>query len=369
MKDEQQTNNLSALQVSYLESMQRGSGRAADQVVQQALDSGTLAGDVYLNIFQPTAYAIGRLWQNNQFSVAQEHLATAIIERQMGELHPLFRPPQPRPNRPHTLVIGCVPNEQHRVGARMVADFFEADGWEVHYLGAAVPLASLVEMAKELQADLIGLSAQMIYHVPHISEFAHELNRHSLDNIPVMVGGMPFVQQPELGNTLNVRFSAADARQAVDRANRLFAAPGATAAPPHPPQAVALATLEACQQARERIIQYAANRALERDSEVAGLGSRAEQIITAGFEFTTHMLETAMALQNTTLLEQQLARGNQRRPHDGITPAHLLNRFRLYADAVNYVLPPDQAAAVNQYVHWMIARQQEIVDQSRNSNP
>jgi len=81
------------------------------------------------------------------------------------------------------------------------------------------------------------------------------------------------------------------------------------------------------------------------------------------------MLETAMALQNTTLLEQQLAWGNQRQPHDGITPAHLLNRFQLYAEAVNYALPPDHAAAVNQYVHWMIARQQEMVDQSRNSNP
>ncbi len=369
MKDEQHTTSLSVLRISYLDAMQRGSGRAADQVVQQALDSGTVAGEVYLDIFQPTAYEIGRLWQNNQFSVAQEHLATAIIERQMGELHPLFRPQPPRSNCPHTLVIGCVPNEQHRVGARMVADFFEADGWEVHYLGAAVPISSFVEMAKEFQADLIGLSAQMVYHVPHISEFAHELNRHSLNNIPVMVGGMPFVQQPELVNTLNVRFSAADARQAVDRANRMFAAPGSAVAPPRPPEAAPLATLEAFQQARRQIIQYATARSLERDNEVAPLGNRAEQIIAAGFEFTTRMLETAMALQNTTLLEEQLAWGNQRQPHDGVTPAHLLSRFMLYAEAVSAMLPTDHAAAVNQYVHWMIARQQEIVDQSRNSNP
>ncbi len=369
MKDEQQTNNLSALQISYLDAMQRGSGRAADQVVQQALDIGTVVGDVYLDIFQPTAYEIGRLWQNNQFSVAQEHLATAIIERQMGELHPLFRPQRPRPNRPRTLVIGCVPNEQHRVGARMVADFFEEDGWEVHYLGAAVPIAAFVEMAKELQADLIGLSTQMIYHVPHIGKFAHEFNRHNLNNIPVMVGGMPFVQQPELVNTLNVRFSAADARQAVDRANRLFAAPGTTSTPPRPPEAALHITLKAFQQARWRIIQYATARALTYDNEVAPLGSRAEQIIAAGFEFTTRMLETAMALQHPTLLEQQLAWGNQRQPHDGVTSAHLLSRFQLYAEAVNAVLPTDHAAAVNQYVHWMIARQQEFVDQSRNSNP
>lgn len=105
MNDDQQPNNLVVLQADYLEALRLGSGRAADQVVQQALDSGADAGDVYLDIFQPTAYEIGRLWQLNRFTVAQEHLATAIIERQMGELHPLFRP---RHRRPQVLVIGCV---------------------------------------------------------------------------------------------------------------------------------------------------------------------------------------------------------------------------------------------------------------------
>jgi len=214
------TDMFTELRTDYLKAMTLGSGRAADQVVDRALAAEVKADGLYLDVFQPTAYTIGRLWQQNQFSVAQEHLATAIIERQMGELHPLFRP---QTSRPATVVIGCVADEYHRLGARMVADFFEQDGWTVHYLGAAVPTETFVAMAREMQADLIGLSAQLVFHVPTITELVAELDRRGMSGLPVMVGGLPFVQQPELYQALGVRFAGADARDAVVKANQLLA--------------------------------------------------------------------------------------------------------------------------------------------------
>lgn len=127
---------LKRIQADYLHAMKVGSGREADKVVEHALGLGVTVNAIYLDVFQPTAYEIGRLWQYNEFTVAQEHLATAIIERQMGEPHPLFRPKLAKPKK---LVIGCVDQELHRVGARMVTDFFEQDGWTVDYLGERAP--------------------------------------------------------------------------------------------------------------------------------------------------------------------------------------------------------------------------------------
>ncbi len=207
------------LQYAYLEAMKLGSGRAADKVLQNALDTKITVNDIYLDLFQPTGYEIGNLWQRNEFTVAQEHLATAIIERQMGEMHPYFRPLQ---EKSKTLVIGCVDKEQHRVGARMVADFFEQDGWTVYYLGATVPTEHFISMAKEVKADLIGLASQLIYTLPAVSEFIRELDRKGMGGIPVMVGGMAHAQQPQLAKSLGVRFSAVDAREAVRLANDLF---------------------------------------------------------------------------------------------------------------------------------------------------
>jgi len=210
---------LSAIRTDYLSAMRAGSGRAADRIVERALDEHMIVNDIYLNIFQATAYEIGRLWQRNEFSVAQEHLATAIIERQMGDLHHQFKAQH---DRQCTLVIGCVEHEIHRVGCRMVADFFEQDGWTVHYLGAAVPTDTFIAMAKDMQADLIGLSSQMVYHVPIITAFVRALDRQGLGGIPVMAGGLPFVQQPALYQSLGVRFSGADARAALQLADSLF---------------------------------------------------------------------------------------------------------------------------------------------------
>ncbi len=363
MKDQSQSNHpnhLISLQSAYLEAMCHGSGRAADKVLQQALDVNTAADDIYLSIFQPTAYAIGRLWQSNRFSVAQEHLATAIIERQMGEMHPLFRPQQ---HRTRTIVIGCVPNEQHRVGARMVADFFEEDGWDVHYLGAAVPILSFVGIVKELQADLIGISAQMVYHLPAITEFARSLDMHGLSHIPVMVGGMPFIEQPELTGTLNVRYSAADARKAVHVANQLFSQPHRITQSTRPQLATSEETIAIFRKARLWIINASVERSLEHSHELTRLGDQPEQVLMGGFEFMSRMLETAMLLQNTALLDEQLIWGNQRQPHDGVDPAHILHRFKLYAEVVDEILPSPHARVVNQYVSWLITRQQELVDQ------
>jgi len=205
-----------SFQQGYLSALVQGSGRQADQVVEKSLAGGLSARNVYMNIFQPSAYEIGRLWQMNQVSVAQEHLATAIIERQMGDLHTLFKPTRQRHS---TLLIGCVDREFHRVGARMVADFFEQDGWDVVFLAAAVPTATFIAMAREINPDLVGLACQMVYHLPAISDFVRQLDGAGLGGIPVMAGGFPFVDQPDLYKSLGVRFSGANAPAALALAN------------------------------------------------------------------------------------------------------------------------------------------------------
>jgi methylmalonyl-CoA mutase cobalamin-binding domain/chain len=207
------------LRQAYLDALRSGSGRRADRVVEQSFDQKLTANQIYLDIFQAVAYEIGHLWQRNQFTVAQEHLATAIIERQMAQMHTYF---QPQKVRKRTLVLGSIANELHRVGVHMVADFFEQDGWNVYYLGATTPVEEFVGMAKDVHADLIGISSQMVFHIPQISNVVHELERRGMSGLPVIVGGLPFVQQPELYRALNVQLSAPNAAEAVEQTNRLF---------------------------------------------------------------------------------------------------------------------------------------------------
>jgi methanogenic corrinoid protein MtbC1 len=207
------------LMTNYALALTQGSGRLADRVVQAAFDAGLNVNQIYLDIFQPAAYEVGRLWETRQISIVQEHLSTGIIERQMGELHLHFRP---RQDRRRSIVLGCVADEFHRIGVRMAADFFEQDGWTVHYLGAAVPTAEFVGMAGDLKPDVIGVSCLVSYHLSTISKVTGLLRRAGIQ-APIIAGGYVFIQHPELADGLGITGMAANAQAAIELANRLLA--------------------------------------------------------------------------------------------------------------------------------------------------
>lgn len=87
--------------------------------------------DLYEEIFKESLYDIGRLWEINKIGVAVEHMSTAIVEGLMNELFPEIISLERVSKR---IVITCVENEEHQVGGKMVADIFEKNGWDSHYL-------------------------------------------------------------------------------------------------------------------------------------------------------------------------------------------------------------------------------------------
>ena len=70
----------------------RGNRQAASQLILTAVARGVTVKDIYLHVFQRTQYEIGRLWQINRISVAQEHFCTAATQLIMSQLYPhIFR--------------------------------------------------------------------------------------------------------------------------------------------------------------------------------------------------------------------------------------------------------------------------------------
>src|ERR1051325_8843001 len=94
----------------FTDALRAGDDRAAEAVVGQAQAAGWMADKIYFDIFAPSMVTIGLLWEQNDLTVAEEHLATAITERLIGQLSPAFVvPTQPL----GTIVLGCVAGEQH----------------------------------------------------------------------------------------------------------------------------------------------------------------------------------------------------------------------------------------------------------------
>ncbi len=207
--------NTSTTYEDYVDALRTGDRRRALNIARSALNAGIDIRDLYMDVFQPAMHEIGRLWEVNELTVAQEHLATAITQSVMAQLyaHVFARPPLGK-----TLVATCIGGELHELGIRMVADFFEIEGWDVYYLGANMPAEDVVRMANERKADALAVSVTLNNHVPRAQELIRMIRRSPIGaTITILVGGQPINRAPDIYQKIGADLTAADARDAVYR--------------------------------------------------------------------------------------------------------------------------------------------------------
>lgn len=211
--------NVTTIYEAYMVALNNGDRRKALSVVQEALGTGVDIRDIYLDVLQPAMYEVGRLWEVNQFTVAQEHLATAITQSVMAQIYPnVFA----RTPRGLTMVATCIGGELHELGMRTVADFFELDGWDVFYLGVNVPTADVVRMVDDRRADLLAISVTLGSHVVQARELIAAVRAApNAGRVKIMVGGQPFGRSPTVAQSIGADFTARDAREAVRMANEV----------------------------------------------------------------------------------------------------------------------------------------------------
>jgi len=199
---------------AYFGAIRSGDRRRAFEVVNAARDTGLDLAAIYLGIFQPALREIGCLWQNNEITVAEEHLATAITEAAMARAYE--RAFTWRTDTSRTLVAACADVERHEVGLRMLCDLLDLEGWHTTYLGSTVPVESLAAMVRRLRPNAVALSAALIPHLPRVRAMIEAINGALGDARPlIIVGGRPFLDDPGLAQQLGADLTADNAVAAV----------------------------------------------------------------------------------------------------------------------------------------------------------
>jgi len=218
---------LSPLVREYVHTLLGGYRQAAGQLVFDAADRGEPVHQLYLQVFQPALREIGRLWQLQKISVAQEHFCSIATQIVMSQLLPRA-PAAKRCGR--GVVVACVSGDLHELGARMVADFFEMAGWDTYFCGANTPHAAVVQSVVERAADVLAVSATMGDHLHAVQDLIEVVRADPrCARLRVMVGGHPFTIEPALWQTVGADGTAADADAAVTLAGQWLA--GSASAP------------------------------------------------------------------------------------------------------------------------------------------
>ncbi len=209
-----------ALARSYLDALLQSERHKAARVIHNALAAGLSIQDIYLDVFAPSQREVGRMWQMNQITVAQEHFCTAATQVIMAQTSPSA--PAAR-RKSHSLVATSVAGDLHELGLRMVSDFFEMAGWTTIYLGASTPHGAVVDSLVATRSELLLISASIGYHVAAVEDLIRTVRAApKCKGVRVFVGGYPFNQDPDLWKKIGADGYASDARSALDVAGETW---------------------------------------------------------------------------------------------------------------------------------------------------
>jgi len=203
-----------ALAEAFLEACVHMRRSQALAIVQEAVAHGVLVEEIYVDVITPAMRELGRRWHLNQVTVGQEHYCTAVAQMVMAQMFPsIFEGDRRSTGR---IVSVCVAGELHEIGARMVADLFEMNGWDTIFLGADVPKSSVIDTLVGTESEVLAISATLAANLGFVSEIIDAVRQEpACAGVKVMVGGAAFEIEPTLWQRVGADGWAPDATEAL----------------------------------------------------------------------------------------------------------------------------------------------------------
>jgi len=196
----------------YIQAVIAGNVIPGMAIVLDAVDDGLSVRAAILKVLLPAQREVGRLWHNNDISVAEEHMVTMTTQRLMAVLASRARC---APDRGRTAIAAAVTGNIHEIGIRAIAYLLEFDGWRTIYLGPDVPKGDIPTAIECFDADVVLLSLALSSQLPALQDTIEKIRQRFADGVKVMVGGNGLSGASELWKELNADGYAESAEAAL----------------------------------------------------------------------------------------------------------------------------------------------------------
>src|SRR4030043_423860 len=201
----------------YLGTLLKGDRKACRTVIEESLQTGTPANSVYSDIIWPIMVEIEHLVRSDKISSTQEHLATRINRTIVDQLQNKL-PRKPRKGK--KIVISCDQAELQELGAQIMADLFESDGWEVKFLGGGLTNDDILAFIHENAPDILLIYGSAPKQAPDIRQLIDEIrNINAWPNMRIMVSGGLFNRAEGLWQEIGADLFAENAMEALQLAS------------------------------------------------------------------------------------------------------------------------------------------------------
>ncbi len=200
----------------------KGNAKKCDEITKLAVEEGLTPESILDDGLIRGMSVIGVRFKNNEIYVPEVLIAARAMKAGMAVLKPLLTAKGAEPIG--KLVIGTVKGDLHDIGKNLVSMMMEGAGFQVTDLGIDTQPEKFVNAVRELQPDLLGMSALLTTTMPAMGDTVNALIEAGLrDKVKVMVGGAPVTQG--FCDEIGADAYAPDAASAVDTALELVGAP------------------------------------------------------------------------------------------------------------------------------------------------
>jgi len=190
-----------------------GQRQACRDVLAEVLASGIEPKTVYRKVLWPAMETLQRMYRADQINTATEHMATRISRALADQLQAKLERQAPNGRR---ILITCADGEPEELGAQMCADLFEAEGWDVYFVGGGVPNDEILSLVGQLRPEILlifGTQPSGVANVRKLIDLIRGVGVNPTMNI--MISGGVFNRAEGLWKEVNADLFAANASEAL----------------------------------------------------------------------------------------------------------------------------------------------------------
>jgi len=131
---------------------------------------------------------VGDLFASGKMFLPQVVKSARVMKKAVAHLVPFIQERQGAGSAKAKIVLATVKGDVHDIGKNIVGVVLQCNNFEVIDLGVMVPAADILDKAREVGADIIGLSGLITPSLDEMVHVASEMQRQNFA-VPLLIGG------------------------------------------------------------------------------------------------------------------------------------------------------------------------------------
>lgn len=197
----------------------RGEAVKIKELVRKAIDQGLAPLEMLEKALRPAMEEVGKKFENLEIFLPDMMKAADAMTAGIEILRPYLGSGNVDIKK-GLILLGTVEGDVHEIGKNIVRVMLEGVGFKVIDLGYDVPVLTFVEKVKELDPDIVAMSALMTTTMVHMPRVIKALQERDLKKkVKVIVGGAPVL--PDWAEKIGADGYGENAGEAVNLVRRL----------------------------------------------------------------------------------------------------------------------------------------------------